>query len=354
MAELNKTERASKRTNESKTRPTGPENPYYKAFGLTHDGEYTLIADAWKAFEIENAHRRQESATLNNAALNSFLTITKLHERSYMKEITRERCRAWKAFLMSAPPKPGGRKAGPASINARMAMFTQFLKFAVAQDWLERNPMEGLALNPRLVASSRVRKSGFTDEQLARIVATLERFRESSEADHREYYWAIMALMVSGARLAEILELARKDVRQVEGVWCFLIEPSPERLLKNKESARVVPIHSHLIKLGLLEWMSAQPKSEKVFPLLCDKGKELVSIFFSKRILKGWKTPAITLHSLRHTLTQKLARARTYPALQNRFLGHAIGTSVEDRVYLGSLQFTVKELSEALEKVTFP
>jgi hypothetical protein len=57
---------------------------------------------------------------------------------------------------------------------------------------------------------------------------------------------------------------------------------------------------------------------------------------------------------LRHTLTQKLARARTYPALQNRLLGHAIGTSVEDRVYLGSLEFTVKELSEALEAVKFP
>jgi len=94
MAELSKSERPYKRSNESKTRPTGTENPYYKAFGLTHGGEYTLIADAWKAFEIENVHRRHESVTLNNASLNSFLTITKLHECSYMKEITRERCRA--------------------------------------------------------------------------------------------------------------------------------------------------------------------------------------------------------------------------------------------------------------------
>ena len=53
----------------------------------------------------------------------------------------------------------------------------------------------------------------------------LEQLRESSKADHREYFWAVMALMVSGARLAEILELIRKDVHQVEGVWCFLIEP---------------------------------------------------------------------------------------------------------------------------------
>src|SRR5438067_10344763 len=122
-----------------------------------------------------------------------------------------------------------------------MTMFSQFLKFAVAQDWLERNPMEGLALNPRLVASSLVRKSGFTDEQLARIVGDIRAAQRVQQGRSREYFWAVMALMVSGARLAEILELIRKDVRQVEGVWYFLIEPGPDRLLKNKESARVVP-----------------------------------------------------------------------------------------------------------------
>jgi len=37
------------------------------------------------------------------------------------------------------------------------------------------------------------------------------------------------------------------------------------------------------------------------------------------------KRPEVSLHSLRHTLTVKLAKARTYPALQNRLLGHATG-----------------------------
>ena len=31
--------------------------------------------------------------------------------------------------------------------------------------------------------------------------------------------------------------------------------------------------------------------------------------------------------------------------------GHAIGTSVEQRVYMGSMEYSVKELSEALEKI---
>jgi hypothetical protein len=53
-------------------------------------------------------------------------------------------------------------------------------------------------------------------------------------------------------------------------------------------------------------------------------------------------------------LTQKLARARTYPPIQNRLLGHAIGKSVEEKTYMHSLEFSVKELSEVLEKIQLP
>jgi hypothetical protein len=35
-------------------------------------------------------------------------------------------------------------------------------------------------------------------------------------------------------------------------------------------------------------------------------------------------------------------------------LGHAIQTSVEERVYMGLMEYSVKELSEALEKIKLP
>jgi hypothetical protein len=40
--------------------------------------------------------------------------------------------------------------------------------------------------------------------------------------------------------------------------------------------------------------------------------------------------------------------------LQNRLLGNAIGKSVEEKTYKASLEFSVKELSDALEAVKFP
>jgi hypothetical protein len=43
-----------------------------------------------------------------------------------------------------------------------------------------------------------------------------------------------------------------------------------------------------------------------------------------------------------------------YAPLQNRLLGHAIDKSLEERVYMAGLEFSVKELSEAIEKISFP
>lgn len=57
------------------------------------------------------------------------------------------------------------------------------------------------------------------------------------------------------------------------------------------------------------------------------------------------------LHSVRHTVAVKLERAEVHDSRMRRLLGQSIGKSVEDRVYLGSLKYSVKELSEALEKI---
>jgi hypothetical protein len=60
------------------------------------------------------------------------------------------------------------------------------------------------------------------------------------------------------------------------------------------------------------------------------------------------------LHSVRHTVAVKLERAEVHYFRMRRLLGHSIGKSVEDRVYLGSLKYSVKELREALEKIQLP
>ena len=109
-----------------------------------------------------------------------------------------------------------------------------------------------------------------------------------------------------------------------------------------------------MLTSGFLAWQQQQ-SGPRLFPALFSYGSIKTTQWFSALLeqLKV-KRAAVTLHSLRHTVTVKLAQARTYPPLQNRILGHAVGKSVEERVYMASLNFSVKELSEAIEKITFP
>jgi hypothetical protein len=50
----------------------------------------------------------------------------------------------------------------------------------------------------------------------------------------------------------------------------------------------------------------------------------------------------------------KLELAKVHPSIRHRLMGHALGKSVEDTTYLRSLEYSVKELHEALEAVHFP
>ena len=219
--------------------------------------------------------------------------------------------------------------------------------------------MQGLSLPKRLVSAPKVKKTSFSEEELGKIIQALLKF-PAQDLPHTEFKWAALALAFSGARCMEIVQLRHQDVRRVDGVWVFDIKTVEEgHRVKNDPSARFAPVHSQLVQLGFLDWLAQRPQPQgsgsRVFPLIHPKGSPLVSMWFM-RLLRAlqMKRPEVSLHSLRHTVTVKLAQARTYPPLQNRLLGHAIGKSVEDRVYLAWLTFTVKELSEALERMNFP
>lgn len=109
--------------------------------------------------------------------------------------------------------------------------------------------------------------------------------------------------------------------------------------------------------MGFLAWVGAThgKPSDRLFPLIHPKGSPLPSLWFTRllRVL-GVKRPAVSLHSLRHTLATLLEKLRTHPSLMRRLIGHALGNDVESRVYLASVTYSPKELQEALEAVRFP
>ena len=74
---------------------------------------------------------------------------------------------------------------------------------------------------------------------------------------------------VYGARLNEIAQIHFADIREVDGLWCFdLNDDDDTKKLKTDASRRLVPMHSRLIELGMLDYVQTLRASgaQKLFP----------------------------------------------------------------------------------------
>ena len=135
-------------------------------------------------------------------------------------------------------------------------------------------------------------------------------------------------------RLEEIAQLSAADVheQQANGATITVIDihNGENNALKNKSSARLVPVHSELVRAGLLDYVRALPQG-LLFPGLTRRaskggkiGARLGELFRKKLVALGLKRDGLNFHSFRHTVAGALERAGVAQTDAARVLGHAI------------------------------
>ena len=345
MAELSRKEVTYQRADED--RPRNTQRYFANLKGL-------MLGECIDLYHQEHAHRRKASKYYITEALNQFMAMNGIQENFPMIALEKSHCKVFKGFLLDG--KIGrGRKPGPVTINRKLAALHHFIKWAVNNDHMKDDIMSGLALPPRLVSESRTRKEAFTPEALSAILKALSPYRESPDAMRREWFWGCTMLAHSGCRALEVIQLLKTDVKQVEEIWCLdLVGKGEGRQLKNKTSVRKVPVHSAMLAAGFIEWCGQQP-GPRLFPLLFPYGVIKTTQWFSVTLKKlKIKRAELTLHSLRHSFTVALEKAKVHPSISYRLLGHALPGGVHATTYLHSLSYPMSELSEAVEAVKFP
>ncbi len=80
-------------------------------------------------------------------------------------------------------------------------------------------------------------------------------------------YWIPLIAAYTGARREEIAGLQKSDILREDEIWAFNFTFTEVRRLKNAQSKRKVPIHEHLIELGLLDHVN-KIKTGRIFPEL--------------------------------------------------------------------------------------
>jgi integrase len=147
--------------------------------------------------------------------------------------------------------------------------------------------------------------------------------------------WAVRIAAYTGMRLEEIAQLNTSDIREVSAngatVTVIDIHNGGSNTLKNESSARVVPIHSELVRTGLLDYVKALPEGSPLFPGLKRRaskggkiGARLGELFRKQLIALGMKRDGLCFHSFRHTAAQRLEAAGQSQTDAARILGHAI------------------------------
>lgn len=169
-------------------------------------------------------------------------------------------------------------------------------------------------------------------------------------------YWLPLLGVYHGNRLEEFAQLRREDVKCEDGIWYLHIHGEGGRQIKNDQSARRVPLHPELERLGFLSYVRATaPKSgDMVFPQLKPGGPDKkVGYYFTKwwtnyRKSIGLYEPGLDYHSFRHGVTTKLYAAGVARDVVDELTGHE-GEGTSQRVY--KHETPLPQLQEAIAKV---
>jgi integrase len=176
----------------------------------------------------------------------------------------------------------------------------------------------------------------FTEVELATLFRALPReVKPAKHTPESALPWVALIAAYTGARLEEIAQLAAKDIReqQANGATITVIDihNGGNNLLKNKASARLIPVHSELVRAGLLDYVKALPKGGPLFPGLVRReskggkiGARLGELFRKRLIALGLKREGLCFHSFRHLVAGKLEQAGVAQTDAARVLGHSI------------------------------
>lgn len=239
-----------------------------------------------------------------------------------------------------------------------------FVKVSSFLSWLSENDLAKTNLSSPLRRvikkdkSDYELRSAFSDADLCVLFNNDYYFN----GQHRlnSHFWVPILALFTGARLNELCQLDRSDIVKVDGIWCIDINDKNDKMLKNISSARVIPLHSVLVRdLSFIEFTQSH-QDTKLFPELekspVGYGQSLSKWFnrtYRKNVGVGQGCERKDFHSFRHTFANYFKQSIDVQEFRvSELLGHKGASSITYGRY--GKESSIKVKSDLIESLQLP
>lgn len=208
--------------------------------------------ELYKTWAIANAQRTSEST--RSRWVTVFRNLEQFTEGSNILDFTEDKALDWRTDLRAQNRTE--KTVNFQYIAAAKAVFGWATRPKTDDGGalLPVNPFANFKLSARKGAKKTVklRERSFRVPEMSTILSAARAISLPSDVSGltRAKRWAPWLLSYTGARPGEICQLRREDFRLVQKCWAVRLTPEAGTI-KDRE-ARIVPLHAHLLEMGLI------------------------------------------------------------------------------------------------------
>lgn len=208
-----------------------------------------ILADWWK--EAQATGRKQSTYESYSNTVDGFVAFLGHDDAT---QITPERVVGFKDHrLSSINPRTKKPISAKTVKDSDLAGLKTLFGWAVSNHRLPSNPAQGVTI--KLGKRKVTRSKGFTDEEAKDLLEAADAHQQGNERPKTfaAKRWVPWLCAYTGARVGEVAQLRKQDVRKAGEYW--VIHITPEAGTVKTDQARDVVLHEHLVTKGFPEFV---------------------------------------------------------------------------------------------------
>lgn len=212
-----------------------------------------LVEDWWK--EAKATGRKPSTY---DSYRNTMASLVAFLEHDDAAQVSPEDIIRFKDYRLGcAHPRTGKPISAKTVKDSDLAGLKTVFGWAVGNRKMSANPAAGITI--KIGKTPKLRSKGFTEAEAQAILKaasaiTLPTHQVPTEAAKR---WVPWLCCYTGARVGEMAQLRKQDIRREGDHWVINITPEAGTVKSNE--ARDVAVHAHLVEQGFPEFVASSP-----------------------------------------------------------------------------------------------